>query len=210
MKKILRLSGMLMAALVLLFSARSTQASHYQGSDLTYGFVAPGVYQVVFKVYRDCSGATLGSSYNLTIQCANGGASRTVTMLPTGGLVNGSPYCASSGKNTCTGAFDNYQTNTFSALVTFSAAEKACSGGMVRLSTQNNARPSNRNLQNASSMDLYSEATINLTPGINNNSVQFDANNIPIPFFCAENENILYSLNAIDFDTTDVLTYKLR
>src|SRR5688572_2171928 len=104
MKRILKLSGMMVVALVLLFSARSTQASHYQGSDLTYGFITPNTYNVVFKVYRDCTGIPLDPNYTLTIRCLNGGTSRTVTMNPTGNATIGNPYCATSGKNTCSGA----------------------------------------------------------------------------------------------------------
>jgi hypothetical protein len=187
---------------------QTAQASHYQGSDLTYAFVGPNTYQVTFTVYRDCSGISLDSQYGLSIQCVNGGSSRYVQMLPTGSPTNGAPYCPSlAAGNACTGSSSqnpNYQTNTYQAMVTFTAAEIACSGGMVRLSTSNNARPATRNLDGMD--NLYSEATINLTAGINNSSPQLI--NLPVPYINV-NKPIMYSAGALDLDG-DSLVYSLQ
>ena len=67
MKKKLR---NLLAGGAVLFTAgfaQNAQASHFQGGDMTYACVAPGVYTVNMKLYRDCSGATAPNAATLNI-----------------------------------------------------------------------------------------------------------------------------------------------
>src|SRR4051812_19713107 len=73
--------------------AQNVQASHYQGSEMTYVCTAPGMYQVKLKIYRDCSGATSPATATLNLKsqgCNNG---RNVTMTKVGASVVGNPYC---------------------------------------------------------------------------------------------------------------------
>src|SRR6478752_10823513 len=120
MKKILHLSSILVAFLLVCFAQRS-EASHFQGGDLTYSCVAPGTYVVNLKLYRDCSGATAPASATLNMKspgCNNG---RNVTMNKVGTTRIGDPYCASIPKTCTSSGRTNYEEVTFTTTVTFTA-----------------------------------------------------------------------------------------
>ncbi|KAA9340563.1 gliding motility-associated C-terminal domain-containing protein [Adhaeribacter soli] len=208
MKKLLRMKSMLAVALLLVCFGQKARASHFQGSDLTYTCVAPGTYYVSLKLYRDCSGSTAPSSATLNLRPQGCGSPRTVSMTKTPGsnaIGNlycpqlGAPQCSSSGK-------PNYETVTFTSLVTFSATERNCPDWY--LSWSECCRPSTANLVGQD--DPFAEAYINLGPAaspFNNNSPDFDPLNIPIPLVCV-NQDIVYSLNALEVDG-DSLSYEL-
>ena len=144
MKKILHLGSLLVAFLLVCFSQRAS-ASHFQGGDLTYACVAPGVYTVNLKLYRDCSGATAPNTASLDIKspgCNNG---RSVTLNKVGGNRIGDPYCASIPKQCSTSSpRTNYEEVTFTATLIFTAPEQTCNTWF--LSWSECCRPSTANL----------------------------------------------------------------
>src|SRR6187431_1962650 len=166
MKNFFRLTSRLVATVLLGFMGQSSFASHFQGGDLTYQCVAPGVYVVNTKIYRDCTGSTAPTSITLKINSPGCNAGRTMTVNRTGNPTIGNPYCPSIPK-TCSTVRANYEEVIFSTTVTFTAAEQTCTTWLF--STTNNARPEIENLVNPQG-DIYAEAMVNLSAGINNNS----------------------------------------
>src|SRR5688572_9232506 len=203
MKRILHLSGILVAFLLVYFSQRAT-ASHFQGGDLTYACVAPGVYTVNLKLYRDCTGATAPSSATLKISSPGCNAGRNVTLTKVGGNRIGDPYCANIPKQCTTTGRTNYEEVTFTTTLIFTAAEQTCNNWLMSWSEC--CRPSTGNLVGQDSP--WQEAMVNLAAGINNNSPEFSPLNVPIPFVC-HNMPIIYSLNAAEADG-DSLVYSLE
>src|SRR5687768_11056063 len=203
MKRILHLSGILVAFLLVCFSQRAT-ASHFQGGDLTYACVAPGVYTVNLKLYCDCTGAIAPSSATLKISSPGCNAGRNVTLTKVGGNRIGDPYCANIPKQCTTTGRTNYEEVTFTTTLIFTAAEQTCNNWLMSWSEC--CRPSTANLVGQDSP--WQEAMVNLAAGINNNSPEFSPLNIPIPFVCW-NYPINYSLNAAEADG-DSLVYSLE
>jgi gliding motility-associated-like protein len=203
MKNFFRLTSRLVATVLLGLMAQSSFASHFQGGDLTYQCVAPGVYVVNTKIYRDCTGATAPTSITLNINSPGCNAGRTFTVQRTGNPTIGNPYCASIPK-TCSTVRANYEEVVFSTTITFTAAELTCPTWLF--STNNSARPEIENLVNPQG-NIYAEAMVNLTAGINNNSPEFNPLNVPIPFVCV-GQDTRYSLNAAEADG-DSLSYEL-
>jgi len=203
MKKTLR---NLLAGAAVLFSAglaQQAQASHFQGGDMTYVCVAPNMYSVNLKLYRDCTGASAPASATLNIKSPGCNSGRNITMTKVGANRIGSPYCAQI-PVTCTATGrTNFEEVTFTSTVAFTAAEQTCNNWV--LSWSECCRPSSANLVGQDSP--WQEAMINLAAGINNNSPQFSPLNIPIPFV-NYNKPIQISLNAMESDG-DSLVYSL-
>ena len=143
MKRILHLSGILVAFLLVCFSQRAT-ASHFQGGDLTYACVAPGVYTVNLKLYRDCTGAGAPASATLKISSPGCNTGRNVTLTKVGGNRIGDPYCASIPKQCTTTGRTNYEEVTFTTTLIFTAAEQTCNNWLMSWSEC--CRPSTANL----------------------------------------------------------------
>src|SRR5690606_23912499 len=205
MKKLLRLSSMLVTAVLLAFSAQESRASHYQGGDMTYACIAPNTFVVTMKLYRDCTGATAPSSAQLNVKSPGCNTGRNVTMTKIGGNVIGDPDCPTIPK-VCGSATVNYEEVTFKTTVTFSATEAQCADWIFNWSEC--CRPNTANLVGQGT--FYIEAGVKLfTPAVvagttnpvihNNSSPEFSALNIPIPFICVGQE-IRYSINAAEFD----------
>ncbi|HSI89495.1 MAG TPA: hypothetical protein VK927_00190, partial [Adhaeribacter sp.] len=209
MKKSLRHLVAAFGAAILAAGALQTQASHVQGSELTYTCIAPNMYVVNLKLYRDCSGATAPTTASLVLKsqgCNNG---RSQAMTKVGGNSIGNLYCPQLGAPTCiiTGN-PNYEEVVLTTTVTFSAAETQCADWLLSWSLC--CRPSSANIQNAQSYSFYTEAYLNLgnqaTGSINNSSPQF--NNIVVPYV-NQGQPIILSSNAIDSDG-DSLVYSLQ
>ncbi|KAA9340924.1 gliding motility-associated C-terminal domain-containing protein [Adhaeribacter soli] len=208
MKKILNLYSLLLAVLLTGFS-RQAAATHFQGGDLTYVIIAPNSYLVTAKVYRDCTGNAANTTNTLKIWSPGCNTGRTIAMTMQGSLVTGTPYCASVGNHCTKTGRPNYQEVTFTAQVTLSTAEQACSDWIF--STRNSARNTNENIVGQDY--IYTEAFVKIkSPGsgstaLVNTSPQFSGNNIPIPIVCY-GQPTRFSLNANEPDN-DSLTYEL-
>src|SRR5688572_25983052 len=203
MKKTLRNFFAAAATLLSVGLAQNATASHFQGGDMTYVCVAPGIYTVNLKLYRDCSGATAPATASLNIKsqgCNNG---RMLSMTKVGNSRIGSPYCASIPVQCTTTGRTNYEEVIFTTTLTFTAAEQACNNWVLTWSEC--CRPSSANLVGQDSP--WQEAMINIAAGINNNSPQFGALNLPVPYV-NYNKPIQISLNAFESDG-DSLVYTL-
>ncbi|HSI91680.1 MAG TPA: hypothetical protein VK927_11220, partial [Adhaeribacter sp.] len=206
MKKLLRLSSLLFTAVLLTCFARESQASHVQGTDLTYQAVAPNTYVVTLKVYRDCTGASAPTTASLNLRspgCNNG---RSQAMTKVGANKIGNLYCPQLGAPQCTSTGKpNFEEVTFTTTLTFTTAEQACTDWT--LSWNLCCRPSLANITNAQSFDLYSEAFLKLGLAMPNSSPEFSPLNVPIPLVCL-GQQTRYSLNASEADG-DSLLYEL-
>lgn len=215
MKKLLRLTSMMVTALLLTCFARNASASHQQAADLTYVCVSPNTYVVTLKFYRDCSGIDEANTYPLRLTAPGCNTSRPVINLPkvgnTAGVV-GTPYC-SPALNNCSGSTANYQEFTYQTVVTFTAAEMACPNWTLSVTFNDGNRPTTANVSGAPAM--YIEAFLKLDPtwpnpiaaGINNNSPEFNSLTNPVPFVCVgEDYNLSLSAGEADGDS---LSYRL-
>ncbi|KAA9340567.1 T9SS type A sorting domain-containing protein [Adhaeribacter soli] len=192
------------AALFLAGFSHNVAATHFQASELTYTCVAPGLYSVNLKLYRDCSGSTAPSTAVLNLRPQGCGTTRTVQMTKSSGSNTiGNFYCPQLGAPQCTSAGQpNFEFVSFSATVTFTAAERNCPDW--NLSWSECCRPSSANLVGQD--DPYSEAYLNLAAGINNNSPIFGGALIP---FVNKDMPIIMSSYANDPDG-DSLVYSLK
>jgi hypothetical protein len=201
LRKILACAAVMLAPAM----AQTVSASHFMGGEITYQPVAPGVYVVDTKVYRDCTGATAPTSIQLKINSPGCNAGRTITVQRTGNPTIGNPYCAAITPTCTTSGLANYETVSFTTTVTFTPAELTCQNWFF--STTNNARPDINNLLNPQG-DLYFEAYVNLAAGINNSSPSFDPQNAPIPFFCV-GQKTSYSASVVEPDG-DSVVYSMK
>lgn len=208
MKNFIYLFSFLAAMLLAAFPQKAA-ATHFQGGDLTYVIVAPNTFLVTAKVYRDCTGTAAYTYNDLKVWSPGCNTGRVIAMTMQGGLVTGSPYCASVGNPCSTTGRPNYQEVTFTAMVTLSTAEQACNDWIF--STRNSARNTNENIVGQDY--IYTEAFVKLRPAatatttLDNTSPQFSANNIPIPIVCF-GQQTRFSLNANEPDG-DSLSYEL-
>lgn len=208
--KLLSLTTLL--CLFALYSNRAV-ASHAMGADLSYECIDPvnRVYKITLRFYRDCAGIEEPSTISLSIFSNTCGQNFTATLekelCPPG--INGgapcevSPLCPSSiMQSSCNGGtLPGVQAYTYSATITlpqdcpdwtFSFSE-CCRNDQIT------------NLANASSEDLYIQATLNNVGGICNNSPFFTT--LPVPFICA-NQPFSYNQGAVDADG-DSIVYQL-
>lgn len=188
-------------------------ASHAMGADLSYECTDPvtRTYKVTLRFYRDCAGIDEPSTVTINASSISCGQNLTLdlTKQPCLPSANGgqscevSPLCSSSIlQSTCNGgtlpgveAF--IYTGTISLPLdcpdwTFSFSE-CCRNDQIT------------NISNASSEDLYVQATLNNSGGQSNNSPVFTT--LPVPFICA-NQPFSYNQGAVDVDG-DSIVYSL-
>ena len=177
------------------------QAGHTLWSELTYNCVAPGIYAVNLKMYRDCGGPMAPGSYVLNLKSPGCNTGRSVNMNKNSTVKVGAPYCASVG-NTCNFTQFNFEEHIYTATVTFTTAERACPDWV--LSWEDCCRPATVNVNNAG--DLYAEARLKLLPNLINNSPQFGAFYSP---FVHKGQPVTLSNFATDQDG-DSLVYSIQ
>lgn len=202
MKKLLRLTCLMAATVWGSFAAQEAKASHAQGSDLTYVNVGPSIYVVQYKLYRDCTGITLGTTETLTYRAPGCNATSRTLSLALGTKVIGTPYCGSivPDCSDATTARPNYEEHVFSGTLTLPTL---CPNWI--LSARIGNRNSSRNLSNGGGEWLFSEAMINNVATQFNTSPTFG--NIPIPFVCV-NQEITFNQNVTDLNG-DSMVYTL-
>ncbi|MBK8848122.1 MAG: gliding motility-associated C-terminal domain-containing protein [Bacteroidetes bacterium] len=95
----------LVALFAIVLMAGNLNASHLAGMDLTYEYAgSPNTFKLTLKVYRDCSGITVSSSYNLCYFSNNLGQQGTVTATQVAGPnVVPTPPCINAGLSSCQG-----------------------------------------------------------------------------------------------------------
>jgi hypothetical protein len=180
-------------------------AAPEMGGQITYFCVAPGGYKVTYVLYNDCSGTPAPLTQTLTLKSAGCNAGRTVTMNKVGFYI-GNPYCQAIPKLCSpTAAYFNYSGTTYEATVTFSAAEQTCPHWTFSVEAGNWSNV--ENLVNPGVHNLYTEAYLYLSPGVNNNSPEINPLNVPIPFVCVGQES-RFSFGAGESDC-DSISYDL-
>lgn len=213
MKKIL----ILFATIFLLAGFNKLEASHVSGGDITYECIGPNQYEVTLTLHRDCSGITMSSTANVTFSNTCGLTSPgtlTLTLRDPNNLNNTcssvatcntevSQLCpAQAANSTCNGgSLPGMQEYIYKGIVTFPSTP--CNSWTVAYSL--NARNASTNVLNSSSLNLYTETTINTVNDPCNNSAVFTAQ--PIPYVCI-NTPVSYNLGTIDPDG-DSLFYSL-
>jgi hypothetical protein len=191
--------------LMLLFLAGipfSTFASHYTGTELTYKAVAPNTYEVIFKIYRECTSSPFPPTTGITVAAPGCNTGRTITLnLANQQLKSVTGPAAAGG---CNGGYEGvFNLGTYSGILTFSTAEQSCTDWVLSWSTC--CRTDIANLNNASTSSIYTEAHLKLLPNLQNSSPQFDTINFNAPA-AAFNQQILVSGLAQDADG-DSLVY---
>ena len=217
---------------------QSARASHAQGADMSYRFVSydavSGKSKYIFTVslYRDCSGIPADRTMQLNINDSScGGTYDTAVILhmvaglpcPYGGVsldstLGGcevSHLCPSALlQSSCSGSgiYPGVQKYVYSDTVTlpgFSTPHYDCSNWVMNISI--NARNPSTNIVNASSANLYIEATLNnsIDPATGrpyqNSSATFSED--PVPFACLASP---FTYNNISVDPDgDSLTFQL-
>ncbi len=196
-----------MVCAALLFGFSSSQkatASHFQGSEISYICLAPGLYTVNLRIYRDCTGSGVFAP-QLNIKSVGCNAGRNIPFAMTaGGTRQGDPYCAAIPKACSAPGRPNFEEVNYYCTVTFSAAEQSCPEWLFSWSEC--CRPEYANLQQAAGSYLYTEAMVRLDASINNNSPQFGRMQVPVINF---NQPIQVSSYALETDG-DSLVYRLE
>jgi hypothetical protein len=200
-------------------------ATHVVGSDISYACTAtPGVYQVTFKIYRDCQGILLCScnngvnpGCNISIQISGAAApcngtnfgSQSLQVVPN---VSGfdviqlcamsTTICTNCGTRTAGSFTPGIEVYTFTGTINLSSIPPTCC--MIRIGygicCRNNAITT---LVNPGSLNFYSDAIINRCVTPCNSSPTFT--NDPVAVTCA-GQDFTYNLGAVDPDG-DSLSY---
>lgn len=191
--------------LISAFVKKETFAGHIQGAEIGYSCVAPNVYNVTLRVYRDCMAISLPNTLTLNMKAGSCNNGRNVTVNKVGLPRIGNPYCTTQPVTCSMSGLPTFEELTYTATVTFSAAEAQCSDWTFSFSDCFRA-PSSGNIANANTTCFYVDSFLKLSPSINNNSPEFsmlDMLNI------AWNEKVTYSTYARDADG-DSLVYSLK
>lgn len=184
-KNLLLLLGFLLAA------SFKTFATHDIGGEISYQCVAPNSYLVTYSHYN-----WNGNNMNLTLALKSPGCNvgRTIPMQYQGSRIGETiPNYA---------GFMDYKIATYTANVTFSAAEQTCKDWVFRVSSFLGQQSANM----TTSFVINTEATLKLGNNINNSSPVFDQLNLPILLATKFQLNNL-SVAAYDMDG-DSLSYE--
>ncbi|GAA3930988.1 hypothetical protein GCM10022406_15380 [Hymenobacter algoricola] len=191
-----------------------------QAAELSYVKLAgPNQYKVTYRVYRDCGGVDFNGivadlEYRTT-GCTGGPWPRVRMVLVPGTRRTGSDYCAAVGSPCGFNQPTNYETGEFTATLTLPP-------GQWTMSVSVNARPELGNVENASSVELYTEATLDNRQGQSNSSPVFSSNGQVVKFvgwklpttfsqlaLDPDGDSLVYELVApLVGCGTDTLTYK--
>lgn len=187
---------------ILCFSFLSkVQATHVRGADLTYRCLSGNTYEFTLTLYRDCSGATLGTTANITLVSNTCGVNTNITLVQEGAALEVSPICASQiSQTTCAsppGALPGVRQHVYKG----TASLQACSDWIFGYSL------CCRNTSNTLSGQptFYIESTLNNVVAPCNSSPTFS--NTPVPYICV-NVPYVYNQGAVDVNG-DALTYSM-
>ena len=179
----------------------SAIASHIMGSELTYTCIGPNQYRVNVRVYRDCSGISMPSSFSVAYSSASCGASGTIT-ASLQSSTDVTPLCPSqssrcSGGNSAVGV----ELYVYQGTVTLPSG---CSDWILSTSTccRNGIIT---NISNPDINDFSISARLNNTLSPCNSSPTFASS--PAPFTCV-NQPVVFQQLATDPDG-DQLVYSL-
>lgn len=156
----------------------STMASHVSGGEITYVCLGNNQYLVTLNLFRDCSGASMGTSMSVNFRSTCGGNFNVALPLINPGGTEVSQLCAADiGRSTCNGGplpgMQNYiyqGTVTLTPCNTWTMSWSLC------------CRNPSVNLTGATGFSMYLEATLNSASYPCNSSPVFTAQ--PIPYVC--------------------------
>lgn len=199
MKKII--TFLLVCMSLVVFVPNEAKASHCAGAELLFQWLHDSTYQIFYKFYRDCNGISEPTS--VTVCCNNSCNSTTIsvtlnkvtTLIPPG-VSNGtevSRLCPGI-HTTCgtpAGTTPGYREWWYQNTVTLPSR---CDHWTF--STYQSARNASiTNLLNASSQNLYTEATLDNRDAQGDTSPFFSVK--PVPYICA---NVPYTYNNGAYD----------
>ena len=207
---------------ILLFAAKGSNATHMMGADMQYTCLGNGKYKIVFKIYRDCRGISLGGiglNYYAGLAGGNGcgggsigGVKRTgirdvSTRCTSASAPCGSPNTARQGKGVEEHTFEvtvdftkaplkNLVGKSSCCEVTFWAGQ-CCRNGAITTGAANN------NFATTCMINLCNVAkagdSCNSSPQLSNE---------PVGFLCC-NTPWYYNNGAIDTIDFDSISYQL-
>ncbi|MCP4438432.1 MAG: hypothetical protein GY810_05760, partial [Aureispira sp.] len=176
-------------------------ASHSLGSDMSYRCIGPDQYEVTLNIYRDCAGASLGSSETVNWTASCGSGSITVNRLPNY-PIDITPVCVTQ-PSSCGGGSGPFgvEQHTYTAILNLPAG---CTNITFswNLCCRNNAITT-LNLPGSQSMHIEAQLDNSVTPC--NNSPVFL--NPPVGFAC-DGFPVFFSDGGFDPDG-DSLSFSL-
>lgn len=191
-------------ALAVLFLMGGTRAyaSHFMGADITYQCMGGNQYKVILTFYRDCSGIDPGTSLPLVVSSSCGG-NQTINLTKDAALSNieVSQVCSSMSTKCTGGTLPGVKMYTYTGLVT---VQPGC--GVYTFSHTDCCRNTSNNIVGAINEGYRVQATLNSNLVGCSNSPVFSS--LPVPYFCVNQANTLYSHGAMDPDG-DSLVYSL-
>lgn len=191
------ISSILVALLILLPGYLS--ASHVSGAYFSFSCISGNTYNVTFTFWRDCSGASAPTTFNMNVtsSCGNYGS---VNLTQSGvGAVEVSQLCPTQlSQSSCqNGTLPGYQQYVYSGQITLNPN---CTNW--NFSTGISARNPSTNLLGQS----YAYFNASLTdPTLCNNSPVFTSQ--PIPYYCT-NQQVQFNPGVVEADG-DSLVYSL-
>ncbi len=209
-QKITRL-GIALVFLFVFAPFQKANATHINGSDISYRCLGGDTYQIVVKVYRDCSGVAVPSSISVDVSstCATTSVScaMDVSLNSPPGSSTGqevSQLCPGSlALSTCSGGtLPGVQVYTYVGTV---VVTPGC--GLYTFNYNDCCRNTSNNLLDpfAPSLGFGVQATLNSSLVSCDDAPTFSS--LPVPYFCL-NQGVNYSHGAADPDG-DSLVYSL-
>lgn len=188
--------------MLLLFS--NANATHFAGGDISYQWVGPNRYVVTLNLFRDCSGATVGTSESLRILNDCGFTVNLNIPLINPGGTEVSQLCSSEISNSeCSGgALPGMQRYTFRDTIDLAALDAGCiTTGTWNFAWTSCCRNTSENLVGQD--DMYINSELNLATDNSNTSPYFTSD--PIPYVCS-GQTINYNYGVVETEN-DSLRY---
>ena len=190
-----------MTCLLFCMLSNSGYASHVMGSDLTFTCIGPNQYRINLRVFRDCSGISMPTSFVVSYSSASCGTSGSVNTS----LISSSditPLCTSQ-TSICSGGSSPIGVEQYIYQGTLTLPS-GCNDWVLSTSTccRNSAIT---NVTSPATNDFYIRTQLNNTLSPCNSSPQFAS--APTPFTCT-NQPVRYQQLATDPDG-DSLVYSL-
>ncbi len=188
----------LVILLVVLLSTTSlAEATHVAGGNITYVNIGPNTYRIRLTLIRDCSGATLGQSAQVTSRnnCNVNGPSTTVTLLAGSGAEIPTP-CTNDPSRCLDGTRYGVQKYEYEGIVTLPASPVTCQLWYFGYSLC--CRNSSSTI--VGQPNFFIESMVNNGAGINNSSAYF--NTFQVPAFCIlEPVNVFFNVDELNGDS---------
>ncbi len=207
--KTIRSLSFFVALFIGVLSPADSFATHAAGGEIAYEWISDSTYKIIFKFYRDCSGAgepaTVPLCYRNTCNSQGGTITLTkISKLPDS-TTNGSPVtlgCPGNGTrcNNTSSTVPGYREWWYAATVTLPSR---CNFWRFSVSIGN--RNSSGNLVGASGVIFHAEATLNNLTAQGNSSPYFSVK--PVPSICI-NQPYTYNNGGVD-PNSDSLSFDI-